>query len=377
MMLSPYIFVSALMVALAIPGLSQDTARPRARDLDIRFDGTPGPNNAITDVGSVRVGHTTLIQGEDIRTGVTVIFPRGDAPNDPVFAGWFALNGNGEMTGTTWIEESGFLEGPIGITNTHSVGTVRDAIIAWQVQKGAKFQSWSLPVVAETYDGYLNDIDGFHVKPEHVFAALDTAAAGKVAEGNVGGGTAMNTLGFKGGIGTASRTVAVRNETYTLGVLVQSNFGRGRQLRIDGVPVGRELAGPRDDEPPEEIGSIIVVVATDAPLLAHQLKRIARRVPLGVARVGSTSGNGSGDIFVAFSTANAGAASASPTAQISMLSNSRISALFDATVQATEEAILNAMIVAETMVGRDGHRTEALPHDRVREILQKYNRLAK
>ena len=378
MMLSPYICLPALMAALAIPGLAQDTDKPRARDLGIRFDGTPGPLNAITDVGSVRVGHTTLIEGEDVRTGVTVIFPRGDTPDDPVFAGWFALNGNGEMTGTTWIEESGFLEGPIGITNTHSVGTVRDAIIEWQVQNRATFQAWSLPVVAETYDGSLNDINGFHVKPDHVFQALDSASSGRIAEGNVGGGTGMSTLGFKGGIGTASRKVTIGGDTYTLGVLVQSNFGGRTQLRIDGVPVGREIAGSRGrEQEEEELGSIIVVVATDAPLISHQLKRIARRVSLGIARVGGTSGNGSGDIFVALSTANPGAASARPTAQISILSNSRISALFDATVQATEEAILNAMVAAETLIGRNGNERKRLPHARVREILEKYNRLEK
>ena len=283
------------------------------------------------------------------------------------------------MTGTTWIEESGFLEGPICITNTHSVGTVRDAIIAWQIKRGNKFQAWSLPVVAETYDGFLNDIDGFHVKPEHVIAALDGASPDSVDEGNVGGGTGMTCLGFKGGIGTSSRVVFVGETKYTLGVLVQSNFGRADQLLIDGVPVGRELRARRirEEQPKEELGSIIVIVATDAPLVAHQLKRIARRVPLGVARVGGTSGNGSGDIFVAFSTANAGAATALPHAEISMLANSRLSSLFDATVQATEEAILNAMVAAETMTGRDGNRMQALPHERVREILKKYNRLGK
>lgn len=362
-------------LALACPG--QESTKPRARDLGIRFDGTPGPLNAITDVGSVSVGHTTLIEGDDVRTGVTAIFPRSNDPSDPVFAGWFALNGNGEMTGTTWIEESGFLEGPVCITNTHSVGVVRDAVIAWQVEKNAKGQPWSLPVVAETYDGYLNDTDGFHVHKEHVFEALNGAKQGRVAEGNVGGGTGMTTLGYKGGIGTASRIVRVGNTTYTLGALVQSNFGRGGQLRIDGVPVGRELRGPRQEESPEELGSIIVVVATDAPLVAHQLKRIARRISLGIARVGGTSGNGSGDIFLAFSTANPGAATASPTAQVSILSNSRISALFDATVEATEEAIINALVAAETMTGQNGNRMAALPHDRVREILEKYNRLVK
>ena len=383
MPLSSHSLIPLLLAAFAVDSagqqVPQDPRPTRARDLGIRFEGTPGPLNAITDVGSVHVGHTTLIRGEDIRTGVTAVFPRGDARGDPVFAGWFALNGNGEMTGTTWIEESGFLEGPICITNTHSVGTVRDAIIGWQVERGSKFQAWSLPVVAETYDGYLNDIDGFHVKSEHVFAALDGATSGPVDEGNVGGGTGMMCLGFKGGIGTASRVVFLGDAEYTLGVLVQSNFGRADQLRIDGVPVGRELRARRirEDQQEEEFGSIIVVVATDAPLVAHQLKRIARRVSMGVARVGGTAGNGSGDIFVAFSTANAGAASASLATEISILANSRLSALFDATVQATEEAIINAMVAAETMTGRDGHRSQAMPHERVREVLKKYNRLDK
>lgn len=372
----------------------------RARDLGIRFDGAPGPLNAITDVDGVRVGHTTLIEGDGdlvvgegpVRTGVTVVFPRGDA-SDPVFAGWFALNGNGEMTGTTWIRESGFLEGPIGITNTHSVGVVRDAIIGWQARTGALFQPWSLPVVAETYDGWLNDINGFHVRPEHVFAALDGATSGPVAEGGVGGGTGMICYGFKGGIGTASRRLADDDGGYTVGVLVQANFGGRALLRIDGVPVGRELAdygraAPLDaplDAPPSGAagpfdpfagdGSIIIVVATDAPLLSHQLERLARRASLGVARTGSISSNGSGDIFVAFSTANAGAAAGDGPAAVQMMRNSRITPIFNATVQATEEAIINALVAAQTMVGRDGHQIVALPHDRVRELLRQYNRL--
>ncbi len=360
--------------------------KPRARDLGIPFEGTPGPLNAITDVTGVVVGHTTLIAGEGpltigegpVRTGVTVILPRGDDPADPVFAGWFALNGNGEMTGTTWVEESGFLEGPIAITNTHSVGVVRDAIIAWQVERGAAFQPWSLPVVAETYDGFLNDINGFHVEAEHLFSALDNARSGPVAEGNVGGGTAMTCLGFKCGIGTSSRTGLGRGG-YTVGVLVQANFGGRRQLTIAGVPVGREMAREQRPGPDHDSGgrgSIIVVVATDAPVLPHQLKRIARRASLGVARTGGTAQNGSGDIFIAFSTANAGSAGARPTSDIRMLSNSRISPLFEATVQAVEEAIINALVAAETMVGRDGNRAEALSHERLREILERFNRLA-
>ena len=379
----------AFLLAAAGPVMAQQGER--ARDLGVPFDGSPGPLNAITDVSGVRVAHTTLIRGEGelrvgegpVRTGVTVIFPRWDDPSDPVFSGWFALNGNGEMTGTTWIEESGFLEGPIAITNTHSVGVVRDTIIGWQAERGSSFQPWSLPVVAETYDGSLNDINGFHVRPEHVYAALENAASGPVDEGNVGGGTGMRCLGFKCGIGTSSRIVELGGETYTVGVLVQANFGGRRQLTIAGVPVGREIMRneARLPEPPQtpdidtNRGSIIIVVATDAPLLSHQLKRIARRASLGVARTGGTAGNGSGDIFVAFSTANANAARSRPFAELTMLSNSQITPVFDATVEATEEAIINALIAAETMVGRDGNRSEALDHDRLRAILERYNRL--
>lgn len=375
-------------VALALTTtLGSAQPRPRARDLGVPFDGSPGPFNAITDVPGVHVGHTTLIRGEGelrvgqgpVRTGVTVILPRAENLADPVFAGWFALNGNGEMTGTTWIEESGFLEGPISITNTHSVGTVRDAIIGYQVERGVAFQPWSLPVVAETYDGSLNDINGFHVTAEHVWAALERAATGPVAEGNVGGGTGMRCLGVKCGIGTSSR-VTQGASSYTVGVLVQANFGGARQLTIAGVPVGRELLGTRlaatTGSPGQpDRGSIIIVVATDAPVLPQQLKRIARRAALGVARTGGTASNGSGDIFVAFSTANEGAASARPTAEVTLLSNSQISVLFQATVEATEEAIVNAMVAAETMVGRDGNRSEALPHDQLQEVLRRYNRL--
>lgn len=376
-----------LLAASVVATMAFAQTKPRARNLGVPFEGAPGPLNAITDVAGVRVGHTTLIRGQGelrvgdgpVRTGVTVILPRGANPAEPVFGGWFALNGNGEMTGTTWIEESGFLEGPISITNTHSVGTVRDAIIDWQVKRSTAFQSWLLPVVAETYDGFLNDINGFHVKAEHVFAALESASSGPVAEGNVGGGTGMRCLGYKCGIGTSSRSeLGVGN--YTVGVLVQANFGGMRQLTIAGVPVGREImqeetadaaiTAERDDR-----GSIIIVVATDAPLLPHQLKRIARRASLGVARTGGTSGNGSGDIFVAFSTANPGAASTRPTTDVTLLSNFEISPLFGATVEATEEAIINAMVAAETMVGRDGNRSDALPHKQMQEILKRFNRL--
>ncbi len=363
--------------------------KPRARDLGIPFEGTPGPMNAITDVAGVEVGHSTIISGDGplkvgvgpVRTGVTAVLPRGRESMDPVFAGWFSLNGNGEMTGTTWVEESGFLEGPVMITNTHSVGVVRDAVIAWRVrQQKPGVQLWSLPVVAETWDGRLNDINGFHVKEKYAFEALEGARSGRVAEGNVGGGTGMICHEFKGGIGTASRKLDEEAGGYTVGVLVQCNYGLRRQLRIAGVPVGQELAegalrsgagGTTDEE-----GSIIIVVATDAPLLPHQLKRLARRAALGLARNGSTSGNGSGDIFIAFSTANPGTARPTGTASLTMLPNERMNPLFEATVQATEEAVVNAMVAAQTMTGVDGHRVVALPHDRLRQVLKKYNRLA-
>jgi L-aminopeptidase/D-esterase-like protein len=319
-----------------------------------------------------------------VRTGVTAILPRGKASSDPVFAGWFSLNGNGEMTGTTWIEEAGFLEGPVFITNTHSVGTVRDAAIAWAVKHGKMFQPWALPVVAETYDGGLNDINGFHVRQEHVFQALDGASSGRVGEGNAGGGAAMSCYGFKCGTGTASRKLDAQAGGYTVGVLVQANHGRRSELRIAGVPVGAEVSqesSPLPARPPgesdAELGSIIIVVATDAPLLPHQLKRLARRAALGLARTGSTSGNGSGDIFIAFSTANGGAAVAPDAGQVFMVSNRRISSLFEATVQATEEAIINALIAGETMTGAGNRRIPAIPHEQVRQILSKYGRLSK
>ena len=367
-------------------------SKPRARDLGVPFDGTPGALNAITDVAGVEVGVTTLISGEGalkvgtgpVRTGVTAILPRGKASKDQVFAGWFSLNGNGEMTGTTWIEEAGFLEGPILITNTHSVGVVRDASIKWSVDHGIASQAWSLPVVAETWDGYLNDINGFHVKAEHVFAALDGARGGRVPEGNVGGGTGMRCYGFKCGTGTASRKIDARFGGYTVGVLVQANHGTRDLLRVAGVPVGQEIPeAPATRAANDahrldalgEVGSIIIVVGTDAPLLPHQLKRIARRAALGLARTGSVSSNGSGDIFIAFSTANANAASAAETAPVAMLSNARIGAVFEATVQATEEAIVNALVAAEPMTGVDGHRIDAISHDALRAALRKYGRL--
>jgi L-aminopeptidase/D-esterase-like protein len=383
------LMIGAVMMMILLSHTVSGQNRPRARDLGVPFEGTAGPLNAITDVKGVEVGHTTLISGEGalkvgsgpVRTGVTAILPRGKQSNDQVFAGWFSLNGNGEMTGTTWVEESGFLEGPVMITNTHSVGVTRDAVIAWRVKRNQMNQPWSLPIVAETYDGYLNDINGFHVKEKHVFDALDAAKSGLVAEGNVGGGTGMICYGFKGGIGTASRRLDERGGGYTVGVLVQANFGRRDQLRVAGAPVGQEITDNMISSietglPREDVGSIIIVVATDAPLLPHQLKRLARRAALGLARTGTTSGNGSGDIFIAFSTANPEASKPTAVAQLTMLPNDRIGAVFEATVQATEEAITNALVAAETMTGVDNHKVTALPHDRLKQVLKKYNRLA-
>ena len=372
-------------------GSTKKTATVRARDLGIPFEGTPGKFNAITDVAGLEVGYTTLIDGEGalkvgegpVRTGVTAILPRGhESLNDPVYAGFFSLNGNGEMTGTAWVEESGFLEGPIVITNTHSVGVARDAVIAWRIKHGAADKTgywWSLPVVAETWDGWLNDINGFHVKPEDVAHALDTAHGGAIEEGSVGGGTGMICYEFKGGSGTASRKIGIRvsknasPRSFVVGVFLQANFGRRPQLTIAGVPVGREIPG---EVYKEESGSCIAVVATDAPLLPNQLKRLARRVSLGLARAGTISGNGSGDLFVAFSTANPNAANPDQlTHDVQTIPNDLMDPLFSGVVQATEEAVLNALIDNHSMTGRDSHRVEALPHDRMRELLKKYNRL--
>jgi L-aminopeptidase/D-esterase-like protein len=379
----------ALLAALFFSLLLSTAAAqngPRARDLGVPFDGTPGPLNAITDVKGVEVGQTTLISGSGplkvgvgpVRTGVTAILPRGHNFKDSVFAAWFTLNGNGEMTGTTWVEDSGFLDGPVMITNTHSVGVVRDAVIAWRVKNAPPDDDgywWSLPVVAETWDGELNDINGFHVKPEHVFHALDSAKGGPVEEGSVGGGTGMICNEFKGGIGTSSRVLDSKYGGYTVGVLVQCNYGSRSQLRIAGVPVGREIGEHtvRDDD----IGSIIVVVATDAPLIPTQLKRVARKVSLGLGRDGSFSGDGSGDIFIAFTTANPGAAEPKGVHQLTMLPNQRLNPIFLATVQATEEAVINAMVAAKTMKGINDVEVIGLPHDRLREVLKKYTRLAK
>ena len=398
----------AVIAFLILPALVQ-AQKPRERDLKLPIGGTPGALDAITDVAGVEVGQTTLIAGSGrlvvgtgpVRTGVTVIHPRGKANSDPVFAAWFTLNGNGEMTGTTWVQESGLLEGPVAITNTHSVGVVRDAIIQWEVSQKNALQPWWLPVVAETYDGGLNDINGFHVKPEHVIAALDGASGGVPKEGAVGGGTGMVCHGFKGGIGTASRKLPAEQGGYTVGVLVQCNYGSRRDLRIAGVPVGEEIADlqgciannepisagsprPRCDQRGDnrafddggDEGSIIVVVATDAPLLPHQLKRLATRVSLGVGRQGGFGGNSSGDIFMAFSTANPRAwFNDQPVTDVKMLPNDRITPLFQATAQATEAAITNALLAAETMTGANDLRIYAMPVDRMLAAMRKYGRL--
>ena len=363
----------------------------RARDLGVPFDGTPGPLNAITDVAGVEVGYTTILRGEGklvvgkgpVRTGVTAIIPRGhDSLNDPVYAGMFSLNGNGEMTGTHWIEESGFLEGPVVITNTHSVGVARDAVIAWRIKHGAADASgywWSLPLVAETWDGWLNDTNGFHVKPEDVFHALDSAHGGAIEEGSVGGGTGMICYEFKGGNGTASRKIDIKvgkdkpAQSYAVGVFVQANFGRRALLMIAGVPVGKEIPGSVYKE---DTGSCIAVVATDAPLLPNQLKRLARRVSIGLARTGTISGNGSGDLFIAFSTANRNSwAPDQVTHSVQTVPNDLMDPIFTGVVEATEEAVVNALVDNQTMTGAGNHRVEALPHDRLYEILKKYNRL--
>jgi D-aminopeptidase len=378
--------VGVLSLAIGC-GMTVQAQRPRARALGVPFGGNPGPLNAITDVAGVEVGHVTLISGSGklvlgkgpVRTGVTAILPTGKAMGR-VFAGWATLNGNGEMTGTTWVEESGHLGTPILITNTHSVGTVRDAVIEWNVKRGTSegySGDFSLPLVTETWDGFLNDINGFHVRKEHAFQAIEGAAGGPVAEGNVGGGTGMVAHRFKGGIGTSSRVLLEADGGYRVGVLVQANYGRRDLLRIAGVPVGREIPDllPSKGRPDDGGGSIIVVIATDAPLLPHQLKRLARRAALGIGILGGRGENTSGDIFIAFSTANPENAKTEGLANIQMLPNERISPLLSETVHATEEAIVNALVAAETMEGIDGNTVYALPHDRLREILRKYGRL--
>jgi L-aminopeptidase/D-esterase-like protein len=372
------------------PG-TQTRVAVRARDLGVPFEGTPGPLNAITDVAGIEVGYSTIIRGEGklvvgkgpVRTGVTAIIPRGhDSLNDPVYAAAFSLNGNGEMTGTHWIEESGFLEGPVVVTNTHSVGVARDAVIAWRIKHGAADASgywWSLPLVAETWDGWLNDTNGFHVKPDDVFHALDSAHGGAIEEGSVGGGTGMICYEFKGGSGTASRKIDIKagkdkpTQSFTVGVFVQANFGRRALLTIAGVPVGKEIPGSVYGE---DTGSCIAVVATDAPLLSNQLKRLARRVSLGLARTGTISGNGSGDLFIAFSTANKNVWAADQvTHSVQTIPNDLMDPIFTGVVQATEEAVVNSLVDNQTMTGADNHRVDALPHDRLRELLKKYNRL--
>lgn len=402
------VLLSAFVAVLLPSALTAQARKPREHDLGIPIGGVPGPLNAITDVAGVEVGHATVMSGSGplvvgqgpVRTGVTVVHPRGKGNPDPVFAAWFALNGNGEMTGTTWVQESGLLEGPVAITNTHSVGVVRDAIIRWEVRQKQALQPWWLPVVAETYDGALNDINGFHVTPMHVFSALDSASGGLPREGAVGGGTGMICHGFKGGIGTASRRLTAEQGGYTVGVLVQCNYGARRDLRIAGVPVGEEIpdlvaciandrplpagssrrrcgaatSGSPDED--RELGSIIVVVATDAPVLPHQLKRIATRVSVGLGRQGGFGGNSSGDIFVAFSTANPRAWHDDvPVRDVQMLPNDRLTPLFQATAWATEAAITNALLAAETMTGANDLRVYALPHDRLLAALRKYGRL--
>lgn len=391
------------LITLGSASVASQVPRERAREIGIPLEGKPGPLDAITDVPGVMVGHATIIRGSGplkvgqgpVRTGVTAIFPRGRNNLAPVFAGWFSLNGNGEMTGTAWIDDYGLLLYPVTITNTNSVGTVRDAVIEWGRTRVPGVFNCCLPVVAETWDGDLNDIYGFHVKPTHVFAAFDSSRSGPVKEGNVGGGTGMQCLGFKGGIGTASRRLSEKAGGFTVGVLVQCNFGLRRQLRIAGVPVGQEITDvkpcfatdrpleaeqeptrcPRGASPAREQGSIIVVIATDAPLLPHQLRRVARRAALGIGRMGGTAGAGSGDLFLAFSTAETGASSQQAVTPVRMLRDERIDPLYEATVQATEAAIVNALLAAETMTGANDFRVPALPHDRLRAVLRKYGRL--
>jgi D-aminopeptidase len=376
-----------LLCILLLPSLAAADDHPRARDLGIPFDGTPGRYNAITDVPGVTVGFETITRdlpdNKAVRTGVTAILPRGsETNNQPVYGGWFSLNGNGEMTGTTWVEESGFIEGPIMITNTHSVGAVHEGTIRWRFENGAADSSgywWSLPVIAETWDGYLNDINGFHVRPEHAAAAIETASGGIVQEGNVGGGTAMNCFEYKCGTGTSSRVTQVAGDTHTVGVLVQANFGRRDNLIVAGVPVGKHL---RDEMVFSStipdfagFGSIIIVVGTDAPLLPHQLKRLTRRAALGLSRTGSIASNGSGDIFIAFSTGNEDVNQATSGAGIESVPNEEIVPLFEATVQATEEAIINALVAGRTMTGNRGNTVTAIDHQQLQQVLREYNRL--
>lgn len=400
--------LTLLLFALAV-STAVAQSKPRARALGIPFNGTPGPLNAITDVAGVEVGQVTLIKGDGrlvrgkgpVRTGVTAVLPRGKKDSAPVFAAWWTLNGNGEMTGTTWVEESGSLWGPVVITNTLSVGVVRDAVIEWAIERKFDDFLWALPVVAETWDGGLNDIDGFHVTKQHAFQALDGATGGPVAEGGVGGGTGMVCNQFKGGIGTSSRKLSAELGGYTIGVLVQCNYGSRRRLSIAGVPMAPEIQGaqtclaitnPAQEDLKgmascdgkttglapsllEERGSIIIVVATDAPLLPHQLKRVAKRAGLGVGRMGGIGGDSSGDIFIAFSTANRIDDDTPERLSAQFVPNERINPIFEATVDCVEEAITNAMVAAETMTGADGLRVYALPTDQVVAALRKHGRL--
>lgn len=379
--------IFSLLFFYCFYSFAQET--PRARDIGISFSGISGMYNAITDVSGVTVGYRTITKDlEDqkaIRTGVTVILPRGkETLNHSVFGGWFSLNGNGEMTGTSWLDESGFLEGPIALTNTHSVGAVHDALIKWRVAQGGPDTSgfwWSLPIVAETYDGYLNDINGFHVKTKHVYDALESANGGPVKEGNIGSGNGMRCHGFKCGMGTSSRVFDIDGENYTVGVLVQANYGDKKNLRISGLPIGEMLSAENTAlnayNPLNGDGSIIIVVATDAPLLPHQLKRVAKRASLGLARVGSIARNGSGDIFIAFSTANLINSSKKISQGIFMLQNDHINPVFQATVEATEEAIINALIAGEDMKGHLGRFVGAIDHQVLKDILRRHNRLSK
>ena len=383
--MKPAVAHVVIALAMIVLLLSETAEAQRARDIGVPFAGTTGPLNAITDVTGVTVGHVTIIEdlddGRAVRTGVTAILPKGAATlNEPALAGLFSLNGNGELTGSHWIEESGLLSGPVLLTNTHSVGAVHDGAIRWRVaQPGADADGywWSLPVVAETWDGYLNDINGLHVTPAHAAHAIEAAAPGPVAEGNVGGGTGMICHEFKCGIGTASRVASTAAGDFTVGVLVQANYGLRDTLTIAGVPVGRHLRDNRvysDDGVTDETGSIIVVVATDAPLLPHHLKRLARRAAMGLARVGSYAGNGSGDIMLAFSTAPFSREADRDLWQFKAVGLDSQTPLFLATVEATEEAIVNAMVAADDMQGTEGHRVSAIDHEALRDLLRQYNR---
>jgi D-aminopeptidase len=395
--------ISLLMAGVFVATSAAAADGQRARDIGIPLEGKPGTLNAITDVAGIEVGQVTLISGEGklkrgagpVRTGVTAIIPRGRNSISPVFAGWATSNSAGEMTGTTWLEERGYFDGPVMITNTHSVGVVRDAVVGWIVDR--KWPgSWYTPVVAETYDGYLNDTDGFHVTSEHALQAIKTARGGTVEEGNVGGGTGMVCFGFKGGIGTSSRVITTPIGTYTVGVLVQCNFGLMPTLRVAGVKVGDALKDryttcttlppspyptikgcmPGPEKPGD--GSMIVVIATDAPLLPHQLKRLAKRPAHAMGRLGDTGRETSGDIFIAFSTANSQIVSEQREKMaLDAYPNGLLNPLFEGAVQAVEESIFNALVAAKTMTGRDGHRVHALPHDEVRALLEQHGMLAK